>query len=77
MESSQSNMSRVMAEELLSRFRSKEDLYRYMVQQSKIAFMILPLEIVGLYLPSMDGTKIAFIKAILCDEKKAFKAQEI
>jgi hypothetical protein len=26
----------IRAEELLARFRSKEDLYRYMTQQSKI-----------------------------------------
>lgn len=28
-------MKSVQAEELLSRFRSKEDLYRYMTQQGK------------------------------------------
>ena len=31
-----------MAEDLLSRFRSKEDLYRYMTQQSKASHLILP-----------------------------------
>ena len=30
-----------MAEDLLSRFRSKEDLYRYMTQQGKAHFLIL------------------------------------
>lgn len=32
---------------------------------------------VGLFLPSMEGTKLAFLRAILCDEKKAFKTQEV
>ena len=31
---------RMMAEELLSRFRSKEDLYRYMTQQGKTKNLI-------------------------------------
>jgi len=30
-----------MAEDLLSRFRSKEDLYRYMTQQGKACHLIL------------------------------------
>jgi hypothetical protein len=30
-----------MAEDLLSRFRSKEDLYRYMTQQGKVCHIIL------------------------------------
>ena len=30
-----------MAEDLLSRFRSKEDLYRYMTQQGKVCFFII------------------------------------
>ena len=30
-----------MAEDLLSRFRSKEDLYRYMTQQDKACHLIL------------------------------------
>ena len=32
---------------------------------------------VGLFLPTMEGTKISFLKAILCEEKKAFKNNEI
>ena len=31
-----------MAEDLLSRFRSKEDLYRYMTQQGKEPGLITP-----------------------------------
>lgn len=31
----------------------------------------------GLFLPTMEGTKISFLRAILCDEKKAFKTNEI
>ena len=30
-----------MAEDLLSRFRSKEDLYRYMTQQGKVRILIV------------------------------------
>jgi hypothetical protein len=30
-----SNIQKTKAEDLLSRFRSKEDLYRYMTQQGK------------------------------------------
>ena len=30
-----------MADDLLSRFRSKEDLYRYMTQQGKASHIIL------------------------------------
>ena len=32
---------KIMAEDLLSRFRSKEDLYRYMTQQGKACYFIL------------------------------------
>ena len=32
---------KIMAEDLLSRFRSKEDLYRYMTQQGKACYLIL------------------------------------
>ena len=32
---------KLMAEDLLSRFRSKEDLYRYMTQQGKARLLIL------------------------------------
>jgi hypothetical protein len=32
---------------------------------------------VNLYLPSISGTKVSFIKAILCNEKKVFKRSEI
>ena len=32
---------KIMAEDLLSRFRSKEDLYRYMTQQGKNCHLIL------------------------------------
>ena len=32
-----------MAEDLLSRFRSKEDLYRYMIQQGKSRLLILDI----------------------------------
>lgn len=63
----------VQAEELLSRFRSKEDLYRYMVHQSNCSCFQNKIILVGLFLPSMSGTKISFLRDILREEKLALK----
>ena len=73
MESSQSQMQNVSAEELMNRFRSKEDLYRYLTQQGKLPYIASNYSIVGIFLPSMDGCKLIFLKAILSDQKKAIK----
>ena len=35
MESMDNTLKKIQAEELLNRFRSKEDLYRYLVHQGK------------------------------------------
>ena len=69
----QERLHKVKAEELLQRFRSKVDLYKYMVNQSNPTSPFDITSIVGLYLPSYDGTKISFIKAILSDQKKVLK----
>ena len=55
------------AEELLSRFRSKEDLYRYMSQQGKHRDYGLNLDLVNVFLPTMHGTKISFMRDILSE----------
>ena len=74
MESIDNTLKKVQAEELLNRFRSKEDVYRYLAPQDKAITVILTLHIFGLYLPSMDGTKISFMKAIMCNQKQALRA---
>lgn len=33
--------------------------------------------VVGLFLPTMEGTKISFLRAILCEDKKALKNSEV
>jgi hypothetical protein len=53
----------------MGRFRSKEDLYKYLVNKVSI-LCIMEFHVVGLFLPSMNGTTLAFIRAILKDEKK-------
>jgi hypothetical protein len=67
----------VKSEELLSRFRSKTDLYRYLTHQSKSILKIDHDHIVGLYLPSYDCTRLAFIRAILSGAKKVIKQIEV
>jgi hypothetical protein len=48
-----------------------------MVQQGKHTITCQRSTVVGLFLPSMDGCKISFMKAILCDDKKALKAKDV
>ena len=61
----------------MNRFRSKEDLYRYLTQQGKLLYSALIDNIVGIFLPSQDGCKLIFLRAILSDEKKAIKNSEL
>ena len=70
-------MNNIKSEELLSRFRSKVDLYKYLTLQSKISFILGYSHIVGLFLPSYEFTKLAFIRAILQGKKKVFKSTEV
>ena len=66
-------MARVQAEEFLNRFRSKEDLYRYMVQQCKLFLTLHTFIIGGCFLPTMAGTRMGFLRELLRDEKMALK----
>ena len=68
---------KVGPEELLSRFRSKEDLYRYMVHQGKCRRSSHPSSIVNVFLPSMQGTKLSFLRDILADKKMHLKQNEV
>ena len=70
-------MEKVQAEDLLARFRSKEDLYRYLVQQGKNQIYTFYAILVGLFLLSMAGCKISFMRDILRDDKKALKQNEV
>ena len=64
-------MKRVQAQELIQRFRSKEDLHRYLVQQGKQLIETNLYYVVGLFLPTMEGSEILFLRAILCEERKS------
>nr|AAB42031.1 22 kD ORF [Oxytricha fallax] len=77
MESMNDVMKRVQAQELIQIFRSKEDLHRYLVQLVKEIVVSKLNYVVGLFLPTMEGTKISFLRAILCEEKKALKTQDV
>ena len=68
---------KVGPEELLSRFRSKEDLYRYMVHQGKHRDGSHAFSIVNVFLPSMQGTKLSFLRDILADKKMHLKQNEV
>ena len=64
---------KIRAEELLSRFRSKEDLYRYMTQQGKNRSNLLVKNLANVFLPSMQGTKLSFMRDLLSDKKLHLK----
>lgn len=65
------------AEELLSRFRSKEDLYRYMTLHGMTLIFNRSLAIVNVFLPTMGGTKLSFMRDILSETKKHLKVNEV
>ena len=65
------------AEELLSRFRSKEDLYRYMTKHGKLVNFVISSAIVNVFLPTMKGTKLSFMRDILSDTQRHLKQNEI
>lgn len=71
----QKQQKRVLAQELSARFRSKEDLHRYMVQQGKFVFLLIVK--VGVFLPSLHGTSIDFMRDILNEKKRHLKANEV
>ena len=70
-------LQNVKSEELLSRFRSKIDLYKYFTLTCKLQLHFINLYIVRLYLPSYGSTKLAFIRAILQNKKKVLKTPEL
>lgn len=65
----------VHAQELANRFRSKEDLHRYLTQQGKASREIIPA--VGVFLPSLKGTSLDFMRDILKESKLHLKANEV
>ena len=66
-------LENIRAGELLARFRSKDDLYRYMTNQCKIIYSMIKITIMGLFLPSYAATKIVFLRSIVADQKKVLK----
>jgi hypothetical protein len=63
----------VLATELSSRFRSKEDLYRYLVSHGKFIMYCVKYVIVGVFLPPMQRTSLDFLRDILKEEKLFLK----
>ena len=72
MESNKADLIAVYPKDLMSRFKSKSDIYSYMTEQGKEPLIIIKA-IVGVYLPEFRRTKIEFLKAILRNEKFALK----
>jgi len=64
-------------EELLARFRSKEDLYRYMTLQGNLPFWSSYDALVNVFLPSIKGTRIGYLRDILSDKKSHLKQNEV
>ncbi len=65
MEESKKGSKLVLANDLVARFRSKEDIYRYLTQQGKIDIQSFYSCIVGVFLPSIRGTSLDFMREIL------------
>ena len=66
-----------MAQDLMARFRSKEDIYRYLTQQGKPQFLWSLSSLVGVFLPSMSGTSLDFMRDILKEEKLYLRTNEV
>jgi hypothetical protein len=56
-------------EELLSKFKSKLDMHKYMTIDRKRIYFI-NLTIVGLYLPSYSATTLEFMRDLLSKKKQ-------
>jgi hypothetical protein len=67
----------VLAQELSGRFRSKDDLYRYLTQQGTLFIYNLTFVLVGVFLPTINGTSLDFLREILRDSKKHLKCNEV
>lgn len=70
-------IEKVKPEDMLSRFRSKEDLYRYMTQQGKYNMLTVWIFIVNVFLPSLDHCKLSFLRDILSEKKSHLKNNEV
>ena len=65
MEENKRNTKLVMANDLVARFRSKEDIYRYLTQQGNRPLNLINDYAAGVFLPSIRGTSIDFMREIL------------
>ena len=65
------------AEDMLNRFRSKEDLYRYLHLHRMLLDYFPQKYLVKVFLPSIGGTKLSFIRDIVADKKLHLKQNEI
>lgn len=70
-------MESVMAESLTSRFRSKEDLHRYLTQSGKPPIHFVTFFKAGIFLPSLKGTSLAFLRDVLREEKLHLRTNEV
>ena len=68
---------KVKPHELSNRFRSKEDIHRYLSQQRKLLVIITNLKLVGVFLPTLHGTSVDFMRDILNDKKSHLKSNEV
>jgi hypothetical protein len=74
---SQVKTRKVQPQELSHRFKSKEDLHRYLTQQGKHTLSIMSINEVGVFLPSLHGTSVDFMRDILSERKAHLKANEV
>jgi hypothetical protein len=63
--------------DLLSRFRSKRDLYDYLDKTSKINLLKMHQPLVQLYCPPIQSMNKDFIKMILADKKKLMPRSQL
>jgi len=63
----------VLATELSARFRSKEDLYRYLTSHGNILSIYASHAVVGVFLPPMQRTSLDFLRDILEEDKMFLK----
>jgi hypothetical protein len=68
---------KVKPEELISRFRSKEDLYKYLTLQGNGLGKFSFFDLVNVFLPSIHVTKLGFMRDILSEAKKFLRQNEV
>jgi hypothetical protein len=64
-------------EEFGNKFKSKEDLHRYMTQHGNRDEFFNASDVENVFLPSLKGTPLAFLRDILAGKKKVFKCNDI